>query len=116
MTPPRRVGLDNSGLFPLALSPLDTAKWAHAHGADRVAFSGLTEEQQAHIDPGTLTDLRMFAAVHHPSPWVTPSPPPLRAPWLLVRGQGRPGGAGSVNGRDMVCVRTGRTGRCEYTH
>ena len=63
--PPRRVGLDNYGLFPLALSPLDILRWADAHGADGVAFSGLTEEQQAHINPGTLSDLRMFAADHH---------------------------------------------------
>jgi sugar phosphate isomerase/epimerase len=62
---PRRVGLDNYGLFPLALSPLDTLRWAHEHGADGVAFSGLTEEQQARINPGTMTDLRMFAADHH---------------------------------------------------
>ena len=60
-----RVGLDNYGLFPLELSPLDTLRWADAHGADGVAFSGLTEEQQALIGPGTLTDLRMFAADHH---------------------------------------------------
>jgi hypothetical protein len=28
--PPRRVGLDNDGLFPLALSPIETMKWAQA--------------------------------------------------------------------------------------
>lgn len=63
-TPPRRVGLDNYGLFPLALSPLDTLRWADAHRADGVAFSGLTEQQQAQIGPGTLADLRTFAADH----------------------------------------------------
>ena len=62
---PRRVGIDNYGLFPLDLSPLETLKWALAHGADGVAFSGLTEQQQAQIGPGTLADLRMFAADHH---------------------------------------------------
>jgi sugar phosphate isomerase/epimerase len=64
VTPRRRVGLDNYGLFPLALSPLDTLRWAHAHGADGVAFSGLTQEQQARIDSGMLADVRMFAADH----------------------------------------------------
>jgi sugar phosphate isomerase/epimerase len=64
VTRPRRVGLDNYGLFPLELSPLDTLKWAVAHRADGVAFSGLTDRQQADIGPGSLADLRMFAADH----------------------------------------------------
>jgi len=62
--PPRRVGFDNYGLFPLALSPLDTLKWAVAHKAEGVAFSGLTDAQQAQIGPATLADLREFAADH----------------------------------------------------
>ena len=60
----RRVGIDNYGLFPLGLSPLDTARWAAAHGAEGVAFSGLSPEWQARTDAAALADLRAFAADH----------------------------------------------------
>ena len=58
----RRVGLDNYGLFPLGLSPLQTLEWAAARGADGVAFSGLTPEWQARMDAAALADIRVFAA------------------------------------------------------
>ena len=57
-----RVGLDNYALCPLGLSPLGTLQWALAHGADGVAFSGLTPEWQARMDAAALADIRMFAA------------------------------------------------------
>jgi sugar phosphate isomerase/epimerase len=57
-----RVGLDNYALFPLGLSPLGTLEWALAHGADGVAFSGLTPEWQARMDAAALADIKMFAA------------------------------------------------------
>jgi sugar phosphate isomerase/epimerase len=60
----RRVGLDNYGLFPLELSPLATLKWAVAHGAGGVSFSGLALEWQAQTDAAALVDLRAFAAAH----------------------------------------------------
>ena len=56
-----RVGIDNYGLFPLGLSPLDTLRWAVAHGAEGVAFSGLQPEHQAAIDAESLAHLKGFA-------------------------------------------------------
>ena len=56
-----RVGIDNYGLFPLNLSPLDTLRWAVAHGAGGVAFSGLQPEHQAGLDAQALAELRGFA-------------------------------------------------------
>jgi 3-oxoisoapionate decarboxylase len=56
-----RVGIDNYPLFPLALSPLDTLRWAAAHGAEGVAFSGLPAGQQAALDDAALADLAAFA-------------------------------------------------------
>jgi sugar phosphate isomerase/epimerase len=40
-----RIGIDNYGLFPLNLSPLETLEWAFAHGAEGVQFSGMPEHQ-----------------------------------------------------------------------
>jgi sugar phosphate isomerase/epimerase len=60
----RRVGLDNYGLFPLDLSPLETLEWAGAHGAEGVSFSGLTPEWQGRTDPAALADIRAFAHDH----------------------------------------------------
>jgi sugar phosphate isomerase/epimerase len=56
------VGVDNYGLFPLNLTPLETLKWASANGAAGVAFSGLQPEQHAAIDAAALERLREFAA------------------------------------------------------
>ena len=60
----RLVGLDNYGLFPLDLSPLSTLKWAVAHGAEGVSFSGLTPEWQNRMTPAALSEIRAFAAEH----------------------------------------------------
>jgi sugar phosphate isomerase/epimerase len=60
----RQVGLDNYGLFPLDLSPLDSLRWALAHQADGVSFSGLTPTWQSRLDASSLRDLRAFAADH----------------------------------------------------
>jgi 3-oxoisoapionate decarboxylase len=62
--PHRRVGIDNYGLFPLDLSPLATLEWAVAHGAEGVAFSGLTPAWQQATDPSALADLKAFAIAH----------------------------------------------------
>ncbi len=59
-----RIGIDNYPLFPLELGPLDTLQWARAHGAEGVAFSGLTGDQQKALDPAALADLRSFASEH----------------------------------------------------
>ena len=59
-----RVGLDQYGLFPLALSPLDTLRWAAGHGAEGVAFSGFSAERHAAFTREELTDLAAFARQH----------------------------------------------------
>jgi sugar phosphate isomerase/epimerase len=59
--PRMRVGLDNYGLLPLGLSPLGTVKWAEAHGADGVAFSGLPPDQREALDHEALRDMAAFA-------------------------------------------------------
>jgi 3-oxoisoapionate decarboxylase len=60
----RRVGIDNYGLFPLGLTPLQTLEWARAHGADGVAFSGLADEQHAALDDDGLAALRAYSSEH----------------------------------------------------
>ena len=44
-----RVGIDNYGLFPLTLSPLQILHWARDNGAEGVQFSGLTPEESERI-------------------------------------------------------------------
>jgi sugar phosphate isomerase/epimerase len=59
-----RVGIDNYGLHPLGLTPLETLAWAHAHGAQGVQFSGLAPEEQARLDRAALRDLAQYARDH----------------------------------------------------
>jgi hypothetical protein len=59
-----RVGIDNYGLLPLELSPMDTLRWAVAHGADGVAFSGLPPSDQEALDRASLQALAAFAGEH----------------------------------------------------
>jgi sugar phosphate isomerase/epimerase len=59
-----RVGIDNYGLFPLGLNPLDTLRWAVEHGAEGVAFSGLQPEDEAALDAHSLEQLKRFAEQH----------------------------------------------------
>jgi 3-oxoisoapionate decarboxylase len=59
-----RVGIDNYGLLPLGLGPLGTLRWAAGHGADGVAFSGLTPKEQAALDGPALAELAAFAHDH----------------------------------------------------
>ena len=56
-----RVGIDNYGLFPLNLSPLQTMQWALDHGAEGVAFSGLDDLTHAHFDCKQVLKLKDFA-------------------------------------------------------
>ena len=56
-----RIGLDHYGLFPLGLGPMETLRWAVAHGAEGVAFSGFLPEQAVDLSPAALSDLRAFA-------------------------------------------------------
>ncbi len=59
-----RVGIDNYGLFPLGLDPMETMQWALEHGAEGVAFSGLDEVQRRKLDCNHLLRLKDFAAKH----------------------------------------------------
>lgn len=56
-----RVGIDNYGLYPLALSPLETLEWASQHGASGVAFSGLSAGDLRLINQDYLRELRTRA-------------------------------------------------------
>jgi sugar phosphate isomerase/epimerase len=57
-----RIGIDNYGLHPLSLSPLETLHWAKEHGAQGVHFSGLEAPQQRKLDRGMLRELAHCAA------------------------------------------------------
>ena len=56
-----RVGIDNYGLYPLRLGPVQTMHWAKGHGAEGVQFSGLAPSFQEAIDAALLRDLAAFA-------------------------------------------------------
>lgn len=60
-----RIGVDNYGLFPLGLGPMETMQWALDHGAEGVAFSGLDEIERRKLDCRQLLRLRDFAEEHH---------------------------------------------------
>jgi len=57
-----KVGLDNYGLYPLNLSPLEIMQWAKEHGAEGVAFSGLSPSERKYIDRAYLHDLSQYAS------------------------------------------------------
>ncbi|MFA5816725.1 MAG: TIM barrel protein [Bacteroidales bacterium] len=56
-----KVGIDNYGLFPLGLDPMETMQWALDHGAEGVAFSGLGELQRGKLDCYHLLQIKDFA-------------------------------------------------------
>lgn len=56
-----RVGIDNYGLYPLSLDPMQTMRWAQDHGAEGVQFSGLDARFQNRLDRGYLCELAAFA-------------------------------------------------------
>ena len=56
-----RTGIDNYGLFPLGLEPIEVLQWARENGAEGVQFSGLAPEHTAKIDTACLKDLRQYA-------------------------------------------------------
>ncbi len=60
----KKVGIDNYGLFPLRLNPVQTMQWALDHGAEGVAFSGLDAEQLKSFDTRELIRLKDFADQH----------------------------------------------------
>lgn len=57
-----RIGIDNYGLHPLRLSPLEILRWAKDNGAEGVHFSGLSQEDGKKIDEAYLKDLAQYAA------------------------------------------------------
>lgn len=57
-----KVGIDNYGLFPKKMEPLDVLKWAKAHGAEGVQFSGLDEAAARKVDNSYLKDMKDFAS------------------------------------------------------
>jgi sugar phosphate isomerase/epimerase len=56
------VGIDNYGLYPLELTPLQTLEWAGKNGAAGVQFSGLTPPHDRPLVKAELRDLADFAA------------------------------------------------------
>jgi len=55
-----KIGIDNYGLFPLQLSPMETIQWAIDHGAEGVSFSGLDENSAKLIEKAYLRDITQF--------------------------------------------------------
>jgi len=56
-----RFGIDNYGLFPLNLNPLQTMQWAMDHGAEGVAFSGLDDASRELFGKKQLQELKDYA-------------------------------------------------------
>jgi len=59
-----RVGIDNYGLYPLNLNPMETMLWALDHGAEGVAFSGLDELTRSRFDCKEVIRIQTFAREH----------------------------------------------------
>ena len=57
-----RIGIDNYGLHPLQMSPLEILQWAKDKGAEGVQFSGLNPEEYEKIDSAYLKDMAQYAA------------------------------------------------------
>ena len=57
-----KVGIDNYGILPMGLSPLETLKWAEKNGGQGVQFSGLTPEQSQKTDDSYLKKLADYAS------------------------------------------------------
>ena len=57
-----RIGIDNYGLHPLGLNAMETLRWALAHGAQGVQFSGLDSDERKRVDAAYLKDLSQFAS------------------------------------------------------
>lgn len=56
-----RIGIDNYGLEPLEMSPLEILDWAHENGAEGIQFSGLSPKQKKGMDTPFLKDLAQYA-------------------------------------------------------
>ncbi|MCK4829634.1 sugar phosphate isomerase/epimerase [bacterium] len=60
-----RIGIDNYGLYPLKMNPLEILQWAKDNGAEGVQFSGLTPEDSEKIDLAYLKDMAQHATSHN---------------------------------------------------
>ncbi len=58
------IGIDNYGLYPLALSALETLDWAKTHEAQGVHFSGLPESERQRADDGYFKAVGQCARGH----------------------------------------------------
>jgi len=56
-----KVGIDNYGLQPLNMSPLEILKWAHEKGAEGIQFSGLSLKESQSVDRVYLNSLSDYA-------------------------------------------------------
>lgn len=65
MNPSTKIGIDNYGLFPLDMAPIETLQWAVTNGADGVAFSGLEEKHRVLCQPDYLKEMKAFADDHN---------------------------------------------------
>ena len=58
------IGIDNYGLFPLGLAPVEVLEWARDNGALGVQFSGLSREEEKTVDDAYLKNLAQYAEEH----------------------------------------------------
>ena len=56
-----KVGIDNYGLFPLKMEPMEVLRWAAANGSEGVQFSGLAPEKAGKIDLPYLGEMKQIA-------------------------------------------------------
>jgi len=59
-----KIGIDNYGLYPLHLDPMETLQWALQHGVEGVAFSGLDDDNRGKCTPAYLKKMSSFALDH----------------------------------------------------
>jgi 3-oxoisoapionate decarboxylase len=57
-----KIGIDNYGLHPLGLTPLETLQWAEKNHAQGVQFSGLTSDKVTERDDFYLRKLADYAS------------------------------------------------------
>ncbi len=60
-----RIGIDNYGLDPLGLKPLEILEWAAENGAEGVHFSSLSSQSKEGVDAAYLKDLAQAASSRH---------------------------------------------------
>jgi sugar phosphate isomerase/epimerase len=56
-----KIGIDNYGLHPLGLSPMEILDWAKKNGAEGVQFSGLSQQERELVDEDYLREMSKHA-------------------------------------------------------